>query len=262
MSGILSAILVVGGIGLVFGCILAFASFIFKVEEDERIGLISAELPGANCGGCGYAGCSAYATAVVEGTAPVNACSVGKSALAKKIAAVMGCEAQEIEPMVARVKCVGTCDVAKDKYDYQGIANCAAAAKLAGGAKSCPNGCLGLGSCAEACKFDAISIENGIAKVDSDKCTACGQCVAVCPKKVIELVPKKHKYVVDCSATTNGAVTGKNCTSGCIGCKICEKNCEVQAITIENFLAHINYEKCIDCGICAEKCPHKIIHSI
>lgn len=262
MSEIISAILVVGGIGLVFGCILAFASFIFKVEEDERIGLISAELPGANCGGCGYAGCSAFASAVVEGTAPVNGCTVGKNAVAEKVAAIMGCEAENIEPMVARVLCAGTCDVAKDKYEYQGISNCAAAAKLAGGAKSCPNGCLGLGSCAEACKFDAISVENGIAKVDPEKCTACGQCVEACPKKIIAMIPKKKKYTVDCSATTPGAATGKNCSVGCIGCKICEKNCLFDAIKVENALARIDYEKCTDCGICAEKCPKKIIHSI
>ena len=261
MNQIISAILIVGGTGLIFGAILAFASFVFKVEEDERIELITAELPGANCGACGYAGCSAYASAVVEGTAPVNSCSVGKSAIAEKIASIMGCNAEATEPMVAHVMCSGNCSSAKDKYEYRGIADCISANKLAGGAKSCPNGCLGLGSCVTVCQFDAIQIIDGIAYIDEAKCVACGKCVQKCPKNIIKLIPQKAKHIVNCSAHTTGAATIKNCSVGCIGCKLCEKNCPSNAIKVVDNLAVIDYSLCSGCGICAEKCPKKIIHT-
>lgn len=259
MTQIISAVLIVGGTGLLFGCILAFASFIFKVDEDERISLITEALPGANCGGCGYAGCSAYASAVVEGKAPVNACSVGKDAVSVKIAEIMGTSAEKSMPLAAHVMCAGTCDTAKEKYDYDGIKDCIAASKLAGGAKSCPDGCLGLGSCVYVCQFGAITIENGIAYVNKDKCTACGKCVQTCPKHIIKLIPASQKHIVNCSATTAGPVTLKNCAAGCVACKLCEKNCPSNAVKVENNLASIDYSLCTDCGICSEKCPKKVI---
>ena len=259
MSQIIPAVLTVGGTGLVFGCILAFASFIFKVEEDERTELIVKVLPGANCGGCGYAGCAAYAAAIVEGKAPLNACGVGKEAVSKKIAEIMGAEAESAEPLVASVMCVGTCDLAKEKYEDDGLADCVSANKLAGGAKACRNGCLGLGSCAKVCPFGAISVSDGVAVVDKEKCTACGKCVSTCPKHIIKLIPQKSKYVVKCSSTAAGAQTIKACSAGCIGCKMCEKNCPKSAVKVENNLAEIDYSICVGCGICAEKCPKKII---
>lgn len=259
MSNVISAVLIVGGIGLIFGCILAFASFVFKVEEDERVGKISECLPGANCGACGYAGCSAYATAVVEQNAPINACSVGKDSVVEKIAQIMGKTAESSEQKTARVLCAGECEVAIDKYIYEGMVDCVAAAKLAGGAKACRYGCLGLGSCVKECQFDAIKIINGVATIDSDRCVACGKCVKKCPKNVISIVPKKQNYIVSCSSLEKGAFTTKKCTVGCIGCKICEKNCPVSAIKIENNLARIDSNLCIGCGVCAEKCPKKII---
>jgi len=259
MNQIIFSVLIVGGIGLIFGCILAFASFIFKVEEDERIGQISESLPGANCGACGYAGCSAYAMAVVNDNAPLNACNAGGSTVTEKIAKIMGGTAEAAESMTAVVQCLGTCEAASDKYIYQGISDCVAAAKLGGGAKACAFGCLGLGSCAKVCQFDAVSISGGIAHIDPDKCVACGKCIEKCPKNIITLVPKKKKYVVKCSSTDKGAVTMKACSVGCIGCKLCEKNCPSSAIKVENNLARIDYSLCTNCGICAEKCPKKII---
>lgn len=259
MSQIIAAILIVGGTGLLFGCILAFASFIFKVDEDERIEKILNTLPGANCGGCGYAGCSAYASAVVEGNAPLNACSVGKAAVSEKIAEIMGVDAEESIPLVAHVMCNGTCENAKTKYDYDGICDCNAAAKLAGGAKSCAYGCLGLGSCVKVCPFGAIEIKDGIAHIIKEKCVSCGKCVNACPKHIIELIPAKQKHIVNCASKSPGPEVMKSCSVGCVGCKLCEKNCPLEAVKIENNLASIDYSKCADCGICAQKCPKKAI---
>lgn len=260
MNQIISAVLVVGITGLIFGCILALASVIFAVKKDERIDKIAEILPGANCGGCGFAGCSAYAAAVVNDGAAVNLCSVGKAPVAGKIADIMGCTAGEVKEMTAKVLCAGTCEQAKEKYIYNGIPNCKAAAKLAGGAKICGYGCLGLGSCAAVCGFGAISIQDGIAVVDEEKCTACGKCKEACPKHIIELVPKQASVHILCNNKDKGASVNKYCSVGCIGCKLCEKNCPSGAITVTDNLAVIDYEKCTGCGICAEKCPKKVIH--
>lgn len=259
VGNIILAVVIVGVIGLIFGLLLSFASVIFKVETDEREEKILSVLPGANCGACGFAGCSAYASAVVNSGAPVNSCSVGKTAVAEKIADIMGVTAGEIVPMTAKVMCGGNCEAASDKYEYVGKQDCRAAAKLGGGAKSCPNGCLGLGSCISVCKFDAIRIENGIAVIDEEKCEACGMCVKQCPKHVIALIPKKNKYYVECMNTEKGALTNKYCTVGCIGCKRCEKVCEAGAVKVVNNNAVIDYSLCTGCGACAEQCPKKVI---
>ena len=174
-NAIIYAMVSIGGLGIVFGAILGFASKIFAVDEDPRVGQVLECLPGANCGGCGYPGCGGLATAIVEGRAPVNACAVGGASAASAIAEVMGVVAEEKEPTVAFVKCGGTCDKAQNKYDYDGISDCVMAAQLAGKtSKACAYGCMGLGSCVKACQFGAIKIENGVAVVDPDVCVSCG----------------------------------------------------------------------------------------
>lgn len=257
--GIILAVLIVGGTGLLFGCLLAFASIIFRVSKDERLDKITDALPGANCGACGYAGCAAYAEAIISNNAPINACSVGKDAVAQKIGKIMGKKAEKVEAKTARVLCSGVCGAALDKYDYQGIRSCVAAAKLAGGPKTCPNGCLGFGTCQTVCQFGAISIVDGVAVIDEEKCTACGQCIKKCPKHIIQFVPKKNQAWVKCMNTEAGALTNKYCKSGCIGCKICEKNCPTGAIKVTDNFASIDYDRCINCGECAKKCPKHVI---
>ncbi len=259
-NAIIYAMVSIGGLGIVFGAILGFASKIFAVDEDPRIGQVLECLPGANCGGCGYPGCGGLATAIVEGRAPVNACAVGGASAAAAIAEVMGVVAEEKEPTVAFVKCGGTCDKAQNKYEYDGISDCIMAAQLAGKtSKACTYGCMGLGSCVSACQFGAIKIENGVAVVDPDLCVSCGKCVATCPQHIIEIVPKKKKVKVQCSSKDMGKAVMSVCSAGCIGCKICEKTCKFDAIHVIDNIAVIDYDKCKNCGMCANKCPKKVI---
>ena len=259
-QAIIFAIVSIGGLGIIFGAILGFASKIFAVDEDPRVGMVQECLPGANCGGCGYPGCGGLAAAIVAGKAPVNACAPGGAKAAAAIAEVMGVVAEETEPMVAFVKCGGTCDKAQNKYEYDGIDDCIMASQLAGASsKACAYGCMGLGSCVKACKFDAIKIENGVAVVNPDLCVACGKCVSTCPKKIIDLVPKKKKVKVQCSSKDMGKAVMSVCSAGCIGCKICEKTCKFDAIHVIDNIAVIDYDKCKNCGMCANKCPKKVI---
>ncbi len=259
MMDILFPVILIGGMGLLFGALLAIAAKAFHVKVDERIPKITNVLPGANCGGCGYAGCSAYAEAIVSGEAKTNLCPSGGTAVAEKIAEIMGIDALAVIPKVARVMCSGTNECAKTKYIYSGEADCHSAMKLGGGPKSCSYGCIGLGSCIKVCSNDAISIVNGVAVVDKDKCGSCGQCVLECPKHIIELVRADVSYTVSCSSKDKGKKVKAVCDTGCIGCGICAKNCLAEAITVENNLAKIDPEKCANCGMCAEKCPQKCI---
>ena len=257
---ILYALLTLGILGGVFGLILALASKIFEVKTDPKLELILDCLPGANCGGCGYPGCSGLAAAIAKGEAPVNACPVGGESVGKKVAAIMGVEAGESVRMTAFVKCAGDCEKTTQIYEYTGVEDCGMVRYVPdGGAKSCDHGCLGYGNCVKACPFDAIHIVNGIAKVDKEKCKACGKCVAACPKQLIELIPYDAKAVVACSSRDKGPVTMKACQTGCIGCSLCVKVCPSGAVTVTDFHAHIDQSKCTGCGACKEKCPKKAI---
>ena len=205
MTGILVAAAIVGGVGLFIGVFLGVSQKQFAVEVDEREEAITGVLPGNNCGGCGYAGCSGLAAAIVKGEAPVNACPVGGAPVAAKVGAIMGQEAGETVHMTAFVKCAGTCEKAKENYKYTGTKDCVMVNMMQnGGPKACTFGCLGEGSCVAACPFDAIHIQDGIAVVDKDACKACGKCVAACPRHLIELVPYDQKHLVQCSSLDKG----------------------------------------------------------
>lgn len=258
---ILLPVLIFIGLGLLMGALLALASKLFAVKKDEKAEAIKECLPGANCGGCGYSGCEAYAAAVSAGEAPVNKCSVGGAEAASKIAQIMGVDAGAQVRMRAQVMCSGTGEYAKKKYIYEGIDDCVAASKIGGGDKMCKNGCIGLGNCVRACPFDAIVVEDGVAAVDYSKCKGCGICVSACPKGIIKLIPFDAKHWVGCMSVDDGKNTRKVCDVGCISCKICQKNCPAGAINVDNFVASIDYDKCTGCDICTDKCPRHIIWS-
>lgn len=260
MTTILITIAVLGVIGLLIGIMLVKANIAFKVEVDPKEVAIREQLPGNNCGACGFAGCDAMAAAIAKGEAPVNGCPVGGAPVAEKIGEIMGVAAEETEKNVAFVQCGGNCETARKKCEYVGIQTCEAAAAIPGkGDKACQFGCLGFGSCVDACQFDAIHIVNGVAVVDRAKCVACGKCVATCPQKLIKIIPDKAMYAVQCSNPGKGPSVKKDCAVGCIGCTLCTRQCENDACHVVNGVSRLDYEKCIACGKCAEKCPQKTI---
>ena len=268
MTEILIAVGILGGLGLVFGLILAAASKVFYVETDPRLDKLNECLPGANCGGCGYAGCGGYAEAVLSGEAQIGKCASGGDECAQAMAEIMGVKAQKVVRKVALVRCSGFKGVddsgketgAKRKGQYEGFQDCLAASKVGGrGPLVCKYGCLGFGNCVKACKYDAIHIVDGVAKVDSEKCVGCMSCAAACPRELIVPVEFDKHVLIACASHAKGAVTVRGCSAGCIGCGLCKKICPQEAITIENNLAIIDYEKCTSCGLCATVCPKKLI---
>ncbi len=255
MNDIAIAALVIGGLGAIFGIGLSYASKVFAIEVDERVNLIREALPGANCGACGFPGCDGFADAVASGKAEVNGCPVGGNPVAEQLAAIMGVESEGVKRTSARVLCNGRCSVSKEKYAYEGIDDCFAAAQLFNGHKACSYGCLGHGNCEKVCPFGAITVTGGVARVIEDRCRACEKCISACPKGLIEMIAKDKKYSVLCRSKDKGAVTKKNCEVGCIGCLRCVKACKYQAISMEGTLAKIEYDKCTNCGECTLVCP-------
>ena len=259
--GIVTPVILVSVVGIVAGIGLTLAAKFMAVPVDETAVKIRECLPGANCGGCGFAGCDGYALAADHTLAP-NMCAPGGAAAAAAIAAVLGVDAGSSEPKVARVHCTGATGVAKSSMEYQGFSTCAAAKGFFGGPGQCKNGCIGFGDCVAACKYDAIQVVNGVAWVDMEQCVACGACTKACPNSLIKLVPKKSRVWVGCSSTDPGKLTRQVCDAGCIGCKLCEKACKFEAIKVENNHASIDPDKCKNCGLCAKACPRHIIHVI
>ena len=261
MTVLLSTILTLSVLGILAAVILYFVAQKFKVDEDPRIDEVEKMLPGANCGGCGFAGCRGMADALVKQDDISSLyCPVGGAEVMKSAASYLGKVAPEKEPTVATVRCGGVCSKRPRTNEYNGSKSCAVAASFYVGETACAYGCLGYGDCVEACAFDAIKVnpETGIAEVDPEKCTACGACVKACPKHIIELRkkwPKNRAVYVSCVSKDKGAVTMKACKAGCIGCGKCVKVCAFGAITVENGVAYIDSQKCKLCRKCVNECP-------
>lgn len=258
---LLYAVISLSAIGITAAIILYFVAQKFKVIEDPRIDVVAELLPGANCGGCGLAGCRAFAEEVVktEDLSKLN-CPVSSSEAMKQIASAMGLEAREKDPMIAVVRCSGSRVNAPQKVVYDGASSCSFAHALSAGESGCPNGCLGLGDCVVSCKFDAVYIDEvtGLPVVSDEKCVACGACVTACPRSIIELRlkgKKDRRIFVSCVNTEKGGPAKKNCAVACIGCGKCVKECPYDAITLVNNLAYIDFNKCRLCRKCEPVCP-------
>lgn len=269
MNFILIAVAVLGGIALVSAVVLYVCSKKFAVYEDPRLGQVTALLPGANCGGCGYPGCSGMASALVKGADAGSLdglyCPVGGAEVMGQVSDLLGMAVANTEPKVAVVRCNGTCELRPRIAEYSGLRTCTAMNSCGAGETGCGYGCLGCGDCVSACSFGAIKIndETGLPEVDEDKCTACGACVNSCPRHIIELRKrgvKNRRVYVRCVNKDKGAAAMKACKAACIGCGKCEKECKFGAITIQGNLSYIDPDKCRLCRKCVEVCPtHAIV---
>ena len=265
---IIWTIVILACLGLILSVVLFLVAKKFKVEEDPRIDEVEKVMPGANCGGCGFAGCRAFADAAVKApNLDNNYCPVGGNDVMKKVAAILGYEIKEKAPMVAVLRCNGSCTNRPTTNIYDGIKSCKVKASLYAGDTGCPFGCLGCGDCVAACQFGAISMdsETGLPVVDESKCTACGACAKACPKSLIEIRnkgPRGMRVFVSCRNMDKGGVARKACTAACIGCGKCAKVCVHEAITVENNLAYIDFTKCKLCKKCVAECPTGAIHAV
>ena len=264
MNFILIAVIVLGAIALVASVVLYAVSKKFAVKEDPRVGQVLEVLPGANCGGCGFAGCGGMADALVKGADLGSidglTCPVGGSAVMGQVADLLGMAVANADPMVAVVRCNGSCEHRPRTVVYDGMRTCLAVNATCAGETDCGFGCLGCGDCVAACQFGAISMdsETGLPVVDEEKCTACGACAKACPRRIIELRkkgPKGRRVYVQCVNKDKGAVAKKACAVACIGCGKCQKVCRFEAITVENNLAYIDFNKCKLCTKCVDECP-------
>ncbi len=247
--------------------ILYFVAQKFKVIEDPKIDLVDEALPGANCGGCGYAGCRAFAENLVKAESMEGFfCPVGGNETMKILAPILGVEADEKKPQIAVLRCNGSIKNSIPKFEYDGDQTCSFTTNLTAGVGGCQFGCLGGGECVDACDFDAMYMdpETNLPVVKSN-CVACNACVKACPRDILELRnrgPKEKRIFVACVNQEKGPLAKLNCSVACIGCKACVKVCNFDAITVNNFLAYIDYEACTLCRKCVEVCPTDAIHEV
>ncbi|MFH1075912.1 MAG: Fe-S cluster domain-containing protein [Pseudomonadota bacterium] len=255
-----------GTIGLVFGLGLALAAAKFAVQLNPKVEAVKHVLPGANCGGCGFAGCEDYAENVVNNpNVPPNKCFPGKAAVAAQVARLTGKEMAAVEAMVAVPRCSRIKGNVSKRCDYLGHNSCAGAAMVFGGPLDCRFACIGLGDCVNVCPFGAITIENGFPVVNDDLCVGCGSCAKVCPKGVLSIVPRNARVLVACNSQESGKAVMGVCDAGCISCGMCEKKCPAKAITIKDNRVIIDYAKCLSpkaesCDlICVKSCKRGIM---
>ncbi len=259
-AGLLLAVVIVGGVGLVFGGLIALANSRLRVWEDPRIDEVTTMLPGANCGACGYAGCRAFAESLVSGAAVPATCTVMGADARADVAAYLGVEAGSASRRVARLACAGGTDVAPRRAIYDGLASCAAAAAVSNGEQACAWGCLHYGDCAVACTFDAIVMSDvGLPVVDPDLCTACGDCVEACPRGLFTIEPLAQQLFVQCRNLLSGDAATSVCSVACNACGRCAQDAPA-VVTIERGLAVVHPENLTDASIAAtERCPTSAI---
>ncbi len=252
MAGVFMAIL-----GGALAWLLALANKRLYVYEDPRIGEVEEMLPKSNCGACGTAGCRNFAEQVVAGQIIPAKCTVNSPDMNAYIADFLGVAMGDVEKQVARLACAGGSHVAKQRANYQGLSTCRAAATVSGGGKACAWGCLGLGDCEVSCDFDAIFMDQyGLPVVDADKCTACGDCVEVCPKDLFSLQPVSHKLWVACKSRADGDIAEAQCEVACTACGKCVMDAAPGLIRLDNNLAVIDYVKNpLASPVAIERCP-------
>ena len=263
MKIILLTVIVAFVVAFLLGLLLGLFSKIFAVKVDPKISAIREVLSGGNCGGCGFAGCDAFAAAVVRGEAFPRGWVGGGPSVAKKVAEILGVESGSGVSNVAFLACAGTKECAKNRGEYNGIKTCKAAQQAINGTKLCAFGCIGYGDCVEACPFNALSMgEDGIPHVDCKKCVGCGKCVKECPKHLFSLIDSSVKgSIAKCSnRSDNKPSIKKNCSAGCIKCGICEKKCPEHCIVVTKGIPVVDYSKCTSCGECIKACPDKVLH--
>ncbi len=267
-ASLIWTIVILTCLGLLLAVLLYLLAKKFKVDEDPRIDDVEKTMPGANCGGCGFAGCRAFAEAAVKSdTLDGIFCPVGGNDVMKKVATILGREVKDKAPMVAVVRCNGTCEFRPRTNVYDGVSSCKVKAALYAGDTACAYGCLGCGDCVSACEFGALSMdpETGLPVVDESKCISCGACVKACPKNLIELRakgPRGMRVYVSCMNHDKGPVAKKACAASCIGCGLCVKTCTHNAISLADNLAYIDFEKCKLCRECEAVCPTGAIHGV
>jgi electron transport complex protein RnfB len=256
---LIQSMAVLGGLGLAIGIMLIAASKKFKVETNPLVDEVLEILPGANCGACGYAGCADFAEHVVEENAPLTGCPVGGFEVARQIGSIMGQEVSEGDKEYPYIRCNGGVNCI-DRFDYEGMEDCKAVMMLSDGEKGCNYGCMGRGTCVRACPFDAIHIgDDRLPRVNRNLCKSCGLCIEACPNDILVFAKEIEKVHVQCRSHDKGKTVKAVCEFGCIGCKLCEKACPVDAVKVTNFLAEIDQAKCTACGACVEKCPQSCI---
>jgi len=256
-------------LGVFFGFTLAAVAIRFHVPTNPLVEQVRDVLPSANCGACGYAGCTAYAEAVVERSdVPVNLCVPGRAPVAKSLGALTGKDVGSVADRIVIMRCHGTSAYAREEAIYAGIETCAAAALVFGGPKACKNGCLGLADCVRACPFQALSIgDGGIAVVDPEACTGCAVCVPVCPKDLFQLYPRIHRIELSCVARDKQAIVRSTCMVGCTQCRKCVSKCPAGAVTWDGRTILIDHDLCLAYGpsceeACVDICPSYILHRI
>lgn len=255
-------------LGFVSASVLAVASKLLYVEEDPRIEVVTEALPGANCGGCGFAGCEAYAAAVInDPSVEPNKCCAGGPEVTQRVAELTGKAAGDSDPKVAFRRCMKIEGEVVKNFEYAGIHSCAGAKMVQNGPDACAYSCLGFGDCVKACPFDAMWIENDMVHISPSKCTSCGTCVRVCPNGILELIPRRARVMIFCSSKDKGKAVKDVCEVGCISCGACIKKCPAQCISMVDDRIVINHKACLaygqSCGeVCVEKCPRDILRCL